>query len=122
MDVKYFLGIILYIIHYSFNFLILFFSIYSNNFYIILSILLILFIVLLLWYFTNDCLLIAFENFLLNKKNKYNADYNKYFLLKIFDRNIYIFNHVLYSYHVYFILLIFFLCVIKLIYIYKNKK
>lgn len=122
MDIKYFLGMLLYIIHYSFNFFILFLLFYTDNFYIIISIIVLAFLLLFSWYLANDCLLLSLENYLFNKKNKYPNNYDKYISFKLFDREFQIFYHVLYSYHIYLIFLIFFLSIIKIIYIYKNKK
>ena len=69
MDIKYFLGMLLYIIHYSFNFFILFLLFYTDNFYIIISIIVLAFLLLFSWYLTNDCLLLSLENYLFNKNN-----------------------------------------------------
>lgn len=126
MNIKYILGILFCIFHYTANFIILYILIFNNNFYVIMTITIFLFLVVFSWYFINDCILLSIENYLLDKKNV-NHNYNNYLCFKLFNRKIYIFYHILYSYHSYFLPFMFIICCIKLIYIYNrdtkfNKK
>lgn len=120
MNFKYILGIIFVFFHYLFNFGMLLTLYYSNNFYLILAITFISFMILWFWYFFNDCILTGIENYLLEKPNKY-KDLNNYIQFKIFARKIKIYKHIYKGYHIYFLLIIFLFSIYKLYIIFKNN-
>ena len=121
LDIKYLLGLFLYIIHYFLFICIIYLIIFSNDFYIIFFILIIYFLVIYSWYIFNDCLFIGFENYLLNKKNIYYLDTTDYIEINIGFRKYKIFKYVLKSYHSYIVPIIFIMSAFKLLYLFMKK-
>ena len=113
------LGLVFYYIHYFIGILLTLYLLYTDNVYYIIFMLCITFLLLLLWYIFNDCIIISLENYLLNKKNEYN-DFTKYKTISILNRKFFIFDFVLYSSYTYTNTIVFIIAIIKLI-IYVNK-
>ena len=121
MNIKYYIGVFVVTIHLIIGVLLGLFLIYTNNIYYIMFMLFGLFILMSQWYFINDCLLFGFENYLMDKKNKY-YDFTKFQTINVFGRNYYIFDHVLYSSYFYSTFILFNIAFFKLAYIlYKEK-
>jgi len=120
-NIKNILGLIFYFMHLICGLILTLYLLYTDNLYYVIFMLCITFILVVSWYMFNDCLLLSFENSLLDKKNEY-FDFTKYKVIELFGRKYYIFNHVLYSTYIYSTTIVFFIAIIKLITICNKKK
>jgi hypothetical protein len=121
MNIKYSMGVLIVTIHFIIGVLLGLFLIYTDNIYYIMFMIFGLFLLMSHWYFLNDCLLIGFENYLMDKKNKY-SDFTKFQTINLFGRNYYIFDHVLYSTYFYSTFILFNIAFFKLAYILYKKE
>ena len=72
------------------------------------------------WYFFNDCILYGLENYLIGKKNTYH-DFTQMKVIKVFNRNYFIYHHVLNSTYFYSTVIVFFIALFKLFFICAKK-
>lgn len=120
-NIKNYIGILFEYMHFLIGIILTIFLIYTNNIYFIIFMLFGTFILMSSWYFFNDCLLFGFQNYLLDKENKYN-NYQKFKIIKIYDRKYYIYDYILYSKEFYADFFVFLIALCKLIYVCYKKK
>ena len=102
---------------------IIYILIYSNNFLLNIIILSLLIITLYSWYLINCCIVILFENYILNEE-KYDMDkrlLTNHTKIKLFDTDIIIFDYVKNSSQTYLILFFIILYLLKIIHLYNTK-
>lgn len=113
-NIKNIIGLIFYYVHLICGIVLTLYLLYTDNLYYIIFMLCITFFLVVSWYMFNDCLLLSFENNLLDKKNEY-FDFTKYTTIELFGRKYIIFDHVLYSIYIYSTTIVFFIAIVKLI-------
>jgi len=101
--------------------MIIYVLIFSKNFMLNMFMLFLLVMTVYSWYIINCCIVILFENYILNEK-KY--DMNKRLLInhskiKIFDTEVIIFDYVKKSSQTYLVFIFIILYLLKIIYLYK---
>jgi hypothetical protein len=118
------IGYLIKFIHYILaTFIIIYILLYSKNFILNIFMLFLLIMTVYLWYIINCCIVILFENYILDEE-KY--DMNKrllknYSKIKIFDTEVIIFDYVKKSSQTYLILIFIILYLFKIIYLYNIK-
>jgi hypothetical protein len=97
--------------------------IFSKNFLLNIFILSLLIITLYSWYLINCCIVILFENYILNEK-KYDMDkrlLTNHTKIKLFETDVIIFDYVKNSSQTYLIFVYLILYLLKIIYLYNIK-
>ena len=116
------IGNLIKFIHYFFaTFMITYILFFSKNCMLNIFVLFLLVITIYLWYIINCCIVILFENYILDEE-KYDmnkrllTDYSK---IKIFDTEVIIFDYVKNSSQTYLIFIYIILYFLKIIYLYN---
>ena len=120
--INFIIGYLIKFIHYILaTFIITYVLIFSKNFMLNMFILFLLIMTVYLWYIINCCIVILFENYILDEE-KY--DMNKRLLInhskiKIFDTEVIIFDYVKKSSQTYLVFIYIILYFLKIIYLYN---
>jgi hypothetical protein len=95
---------------------------FNYNFILNLIIVLLSFSVIFFWYIFNDCILLPFESYFINKEIKKTFyDNRKEIIFKIMDTKFVIFESVIYSPYTYTYLIFILIGFFKLYYIYNKS-
>ena len=122
--IKNIIGYLIKFIHYILvTFLITYILLFSKNFIFNMFMLFLLIMTIYSWYIINCCIVILFENYILDEE-KY--DMNKRLLtnhsrIKIFDTEVIIFDYVKNSSQTYLVFVYIILYFLKIIYLYRYK-